>query len=299
MTFASTSLPIRASSDQDRQPAAFRRFAAMLAVAFAITAIGLLVAPSPAAAWSSGEFSSASEKQLVTLTNQSRAAAGLKALKVDSKLTAIARSRSKDMIVRNYFSHDIPPSGKQVFSILDDKGYCYKVAGENIGWNNYPDNVATKTIHQLFMSSSGHRANILGKRWDVIGIGAYEGPNDKKMWTVLFADKCGSVATAPKPKPAATPKPVARAQATPRPTPRPTPKPTPVPTPVKTMPPEPTDPIGLGMPGDRTQEPEASPPPGAATLAADAGSLRVVDPASPPGLVESIVGNVTGLLFGG
>ncbi|MDP9483742.1 MAG: hypothetical protein M3P84_11045, partial [Chloroflexota bacterium] len=75
MTFASTSLPIRASSDQDRQPAALRRFAAMLALAFAITAVGLFVAPSPVAAWSSGQFSSSSEKQLVTLTNQARAAA--------------------------------------------------------------------------------------------------------------------------------------------------------------------------------------------------------------------------------
>lgn len=308
MTFASTSLPIRASSDQDRQPAALRRFAAMLALAFAITAVGLFVAPPPAAAWSSGEFSSSSEKQLVTLTNQSRAAAGMKALKVDSKLSAIARSRSKDMIVRNYFSHDIPPSGKQVFSILDAKGYCYKVAGENIGWNDYPDNVATKTLHQMFMSSSGHRANILGKRWDVIGIGAYEGPNDKKMWTVLFADKCGTVATAPKPKPkpkpAATPKPVARAQATPRPTPRPTPKPTPVPTPVRTMPPEPTDPIGLGLPNSAGGSgagsgDESSPPPGMMIAADHVGSLRVVDRATPPGLVESIVGNVTGLFFGG
>ena len=42
-----------------------------------------------------------------------RAAAGLRALRVDSTLTSIARSRSKDMIVRNYFSHSIPPSGKQ------------------------------------------------------------------------------------------------------------------------------------------------------------------------------------------
>lgn len=300
MTFASMSLPIKAPSDQDRQPAAFRRFAAMLALAFSITALGLLVAPSPAAAWSSGQFSSSSEKQLVTLTNQSRAAAGLKALKVDSKLTAIARSRSKDMIVRNYFSHDIPPTGKQVFSILDSKGYCYKVAGENIGWNDYPDDVATKTIHQLFMGSSGHRSNILGKRWDVIGIGAYEGPNDKKMWTVLYADKCGSVSTAPKPKPAATPKPVARAQATPRPTPRPTPKPTPVPTPVKTMPPEPTDPVGLGIgPGDRPVQADVPPPDETTATAGTVGSLRVVDGATPPGLIESIVGNVTGLFFGG
>jgi hypothetical protein len=35
----------------------------------------------------------------------------------------------------------------------------------------------------MFMNSSGHRANIMGRTWDVIGIGAYKGPTGKKMWT--------------------------------------------------------------------------------------------------------------------
>ena len=305
MTFASPALPIQAPSDRRRMPAASRRFSVMVALAFAMSAIGPLAAPAPTDAWSSGQFSSSSEKQLVALTNQSRAAAGLRALRVDSTLTAIARSRSKDMIVRNYFSHNIPPSGKQVFSILDSKRYCYAVAGENIGWNTYPDDASTKTIHKMFMNSSGHRANIMGKRWDVVGIGAYKGSNGKKMWTVLFADKCGSSGgTASKPKP--NPNPTGKVVPKPRATARPTPKPTPVPTPVRTMPPEPTDPIGLGFgTGNRTGEgasgrqndgPLRS---NSASAGAAPGSLRVVDPVTPPGLVETIVGDVTGFFLGG
>ena len=294
------------ASDLRRQLQDPRRFALVTLVAFAITAVGLFAAPSSADAWSVNTFSSTSEKQLVSLTNKSRAAAGLKALKVDSKLTAIARSRSKDMIVRDYFSHNIPPSGKNVFSILDSKGYCYSVAGENIGWNNYPDDVATQTIHRQFMESSGHRKNILGKRWDVIGVGAYKGPTGKKMWTVIFADRCGSTTTT-KSTPKATPKPVVKPKATPKPTP----KPTPVPTPVRTMTPEPTDPSGLGFgPGGRgygvgngadNGNGGASgngPPPGQAGNG-DTSGLRVVDPATPPGLVDAIVGDVTGFFFGG
>ena len=114
------------------------------------------------------------------------------------------------MIERDYFSHSIPGYGK-VWDKLRAIGYCYKVGGENIGWNNYPDDIATAAIHKMFMDSSGHRANILGKAWDVIGIGAYKGPTGKKMWTVLFADKCGTTSTAPKP----TPKPTAKPQADP------------------------------------------------------------------------------------
>jgi uncharacterized protein YkwD len=302
-----------------------RRFAVMTAFAFAITAIGLLAAPGPTNAWSVNSFNSASEKQLVSLTNQSRAAAGLKALRVDSTLTSIARWRSKDMIVRDYFSHNIPPSGKNVFSVLDSKGYCYRIAGENIGWNNYPDDIATRTVHRMFMESPGHRANILGKSWDVIGVGAYKGPTGKKMWTVIFADKCGSTSTTskptPKPAPRVTPKPAPRVtpkpapRATPRPTPKPTPVPTPTPTPVPASLSEPRDAIGLGFGPDgqgtgngrglengNGGSSGGGPPPGQGgdNPSGDAPTgLRVVDPSTPPGLYETIVGNVTGFFLGG
>jgi uncharacterized protein YkwD len=200
------------------------RLAALLLVA--VTSLVTVAAPSPAAAWDGGTFSYSSAADLVALTNRSRASAGLKALKVDSRLASVARWRSKDMIQRDYFSHTIPGYGK-VWDKLRAIGYCYKVGGENIGWNNYPDDIATAAIHKMFMGSSGHRANILGKAWDVIGIGAYKGSTGKKMWTVIFADKCGTTSTAPKPtaKPTVRPKATARPTTRPKATPRPTPKP--------------------------------------------------------------------------
>lgn len=322
MTHATTTRPAPRSSLRALL-ADPRRAAAMVALAFAITSVGLLVAPRDAFAWGANAFSSGDEALLVRLTNQSRAAAGLRALKVDSKLTSIARWRSKDMIQRDYFSHNIPPSGYNVFKVLDQKGYCYKLAGENIGWNNYPDDVATSTIHRQFMNSAGHRANILGKAWDVVGIGAYKGPTGKKMWTVLFADRCGTTSTAPKPtpkpapkstpRPTAKPAPVSTPRSTPRPTAKPTPKPTPTPTPTpfKTMPPEPTDDIGLGIgPGGAHGSAAVEPSPGGigaippgrvrdADPNSAEGSLRVVNPTAPPGLFATILGGVAGFFLGG
>jgi uncharacterized protein YkwD len=299
----------------------------MTMLAFGLTSVGLLAAPRTTLAWDVNAFSSTSEAQLVRLTNQARASAGLRALKVDSKLTAIARGRSKDMIVRDYFSHTILGTSYNVFHVLDTKGYCYHIAGENIGWNNYPDDVATSTVQRQFMDSSGHRANILGKAWDVIGVGAYKGPTGKKMWTVIFADRCGSTSPAPAPKP--TPRPITHAtaapkpRATPKPTPKatpkaaplPTPQPTPEPTPVLTAAPSELNGAGLGIGpggngdgngnGDANGSGGASgngPPPGQGTRAADPasseGSLRVVDPSTPPGLLEAVVGGVTGFFFG-
>ena len=273
-----------------------RRLSLLVGVAFAASAIWSIALPATTYGWSDNSFSSASEQQLLTLTNRSRASAGRRTLRWDSALASIARWRSKDMIVRDYFSHDIPGGGK-VFDEMSDRGYCYKVAGENIGWNNWPDDAATAQIHTMFMNSAGHRSNILAKDWDRIGIGAYKGADGKKMWTVLFADRCGSdpVAAKPKPKPKPQPKPAA---VKPKPAATPKPKPTPAAVaPTATPTSEPTDQLA---PRETVPSPAATadaPNPG--TVAAAGGSLRVVDRPAPGGLLESIVGGVTGLLFGG
>jgi len=287
------------------------RLALGLTLAFTITAIGLLASAGPTYAWDSNSFSSSSERELISLTNQARAARGLRALRVDSTLSSVARWRSKDMIVKGYFSHNIPPSGHMVFSVLDSKGYCYSLAGENIGWNNFSDDVATREIQRMFMGSSTHRANILSKRWDVIGIGAYKGPTGKKMWTVLFADKCGGTAPKATPRPTVKPK-AATPKPTPKPTPRPTPKPTPKPIPAPTPTPTPIDPNGLGFgPGGKDDNVNSNgnggasgggPPPGQGGDKpgnANSTSMRVVDESVPPGLFETIVGDVTGSYLGG
>ncbi len=307
-----------------------RRTVLAIALLFVLSSAFVLAAPSATLAWSGGSFSSASESELVSLTNRSRANAGLKSLKVDSSLVSVARWRSKDMIERDYFSHSIPGYGK-VFDKLKAIGYCYAAAGENIGYSGYPDDVATGKIHESFMNSSGHRANILGKGWDVIGIGAYKGSDGKKMWTVLFADKCGSTSTpkatpkpTPKPTPKSTPRPTAKpkpkptprptAKPTPRPTPKPTkapstPKPTPKPTPVPTAQPTieqfgertflPAQPIANGDFGTASQDPATSAPPDPLPGTTDVVAMRVVDRGPAGGLLGSIVGGVAGFFFGG
>ena len=297
-----------------------RRTAVAIAVLFGLSSVFTFAAPSGAFAWDKAAFSSSAEAQLVALTNRSRASAGLKPLRVDSTLRSIARWRSKDMIVRDYFSHTIPGYGK-VFTKLHAVGFCYKVAGENIGENNYPDGIATSAIHQQFMGSAGHRANILGKTYDVIGVGAYKGPTGKKMWTVLFADKCGST-SAPAPRPTAKPKPKPRpttrptARPTTRPTARPTARPavaqTPAPTPRPSAAPSPeaTAPLSredlLGPdpaagPTDGSTDPTTIPgeEPTVNAASDDVVGMRVLDRGSTGGLLETIVGGVTGYFFGG
>ncbi len=60
------------------------RTAGLIALVFALSSVIALAHPDTASAWDGGSFSSSSEQTLITLTNRSRAAAGLRALKVDS-----------------------------------------------------------------------------------------------------------------------------------------------------------------------------------------------------------------------
>jgi uncharacterized protein YkwD len=240
------------------------RAAFFIALAFTVTSLGVLAIPAKVLGWDAGTFSPASESDLFALTNQARAAAGLAPLKSDSTLVSIARWRSKDMGDRDYFSHSIPPSGEMVFDVMQERGYCFNLAGENIGWNTYPDDQATATIQQMFLNSPTHRENIMGSRWEVMGIGAYQAASGKKLWTVLFADRCATVPTAsPTPKPTAkpTPQPTPQPTAKPAPTPRPTPKPTPVATPQPTPKPTPKPTPTPTLEPTPTPTPEPTPTP--------------------------------------
>ena len=199
-------------------PRSSRRIALVLALAVTLSSsAGLFLAP-VVRAWDLNSFSSGSESQLITLQNQARASGGLKALKLDTALRTIARWRSKDMAQRDYFSHTIPSSGTDhnVFWYMQNEyNYCFKVAGENIGqatWPGASEEDVTAYVFDLFMDSSGHRANIMGKSWDVVAVGAYRTTGDHYVWTVLFADKCG---TTPAPTPEPTPEPTAEAHTRP------------------------------------------------------------------------------------
>ena len=166
------------------------RLVPIVALALVLTAGGPTPTVAAAATWSASAFGPTSERQVFALTNEARAAAGRPALAWDDALLPIARWRSRDMATRGYFSHEIPPAGAMVFDVMSAQGYCFDLAGENIGWNNHPDATATTHIEQAWLKSAGHRANITGRAWDAMAVGAYKLPDGRHFWTVLFADRC-------------------------------------------------------------------------------------------------------------
>ena len=162
-----------------------------LAAAALLALPGATIAgPGSRESWAAGTYDTGAEAELVARTEATRQDAGDAALVVDPVLTDLARWRSRDMVERGYFSHDIPDIGN-VFRRLDANGYCYELAGENIGWDTDADDAAPAAIHEMFLASPEHRDNIVEARWDAIGVGAFKAADGGKMWTVLFADRCG------------------------------------------------------------------------------------------------------------
>lgn len=129
----------------------------------------------------------AAAQELVALSNLSRTSNGLRALLRDNGLTVVALARSEDMVARDYFSHQIPPSNTTVVDQLESIGVPFRNAGENIAWNNAADFFTVQSASEDFMNSPSHRKNLLDARWERIGAGVAQ-QGDKKMYTVLFLE---------------------------------------------------------------------------------------------------------------
>lgn len=117
---------------------------------------------------------------VLALVNSERAAAGLSALTLDSKLCALADIRAKEIVMS--FSHT-RPNGTSCFTVFKENGVSYRYAGENLAYGQ----TSAKSVMNGWMNSSGHRANILGKNFGKIGISCYIA-NGRKYWVQLFTN---------------------------------------------------------------------------------------------------------------
>ena len=173
----------------------------------ALLAAGVLTwSPSATTGWNQGS----AEATLWQLLNGARTNNGMAPVQQHGTLVGIARGRSADMLNRDYFSHTIPGCGCLVYSQYDANGVAYLWAGENIGWNSGIDDAASPVrVHEKFMASPGHRANVLDSRFTHGGVGAaaadgqmFQGyVQNTRMYTELFLQAPGGPAPAPAPPP--------------------------------------------------------------------------------------------------
>lgn len=116
------------------------------------------------------------EEEVVRLVNQERAKQGLSPLTHRADVKNVAEKKAMDLINSNYFSHTSPNYGSP-FDMLKSFGISYRSAGENIAKGQR----SPQEVMNAWMNSSGHRANILNRNYNGIGVGFYNG-----AWVQLF-----------------------------------------------------------------------------------------------------------------
>lgn len=149
------------------------------------------------------------EKKIHDLINKVRAKKGLPVLLWDESLHRIARKYSKDMVQRNFFSHD-DPDGRTFYDRYKAARFECRITvrdatclwAENIAQDNLysssfyqdgktyftgktEDNIAESVVKR-WMSSRGHRENILTPYFKRQGIGVALSEDGKVYVTENF-----------------------------------------------------------------------------------------------------------------
>lgn len=121
------------------------------------------------------------EQMVVQLVNAERQKYGLQELYYDSSISDVARTKSQDMAVNNYFAHYSPTYG-MASDMLLNFGITWTAWGENIAsGQDTPEMVVSQ-----WMNSPSHRENILSPNFTFLGVGYYVDSSGTPFWTQMF-----------------------------------------------------------------------------------------------------------------
>ena len=168
------------------------------AAALAACAPGVMVGGSPATASppasggttspapSSPINNSAVVDELIARTNNERRTAGVPALTRNVNLVHAAQIQADQMAARNQLDHDLP-------------GAQYPTLGSRLAAVQYPMRAAAENIGEGFrsaaeamggwMSSAGHRANILSVSYTEMGAAVARSGSGRWYWVQVFGSR--------------------------------------------------------------------------------------------------------------
>lgn len=117
---------------------------------------------------------------LATLTNDARIAADVPTVTRSPKLDEAALLAAQDMAAKGYFAH-VSPDGTTPWDWLNEVGYQYSFAGENLAVNFSDSNA----LQSAWMDSPTHRANIVKQEYTQVGFGTALGMYEGKQTTFV------------------------------------------------------------------------------------------------------------------
>ncbi|MGH2705390.1 MAG: CAP domain-containing protein [Actinomycetota bacterium] len=134
-----------------------------------------------AVSWAPAQAST-SQETLAGLANRERSGSGVSALALEPALSELASRHAAEMALSGRLYHN---------ATLAQQITGWQVIGENVGRG-----ARLEQIHAAFMASSPHRAQILGSRYNAIGVGIAVGASGVLWVDEIFVSRIG---TAPAP----------------------------------------------------------------------------------------------------
>jgi uncharacterized protein YkwD len=128
---------------------------------------------------SAAQASDITSDMVIKLVNDARQSAKVAVLKKNEILSLAAEKKAEDMINNDYFAHN-SPDGKTPWYWIDQQGYDYKFAGENLAINFSN----AEEEQKAWMDSPLHRKNILNEKYAEIGVAVKEGVINGKKTTI-------------------------------------------------------------------------------------------------------------------
>ncbi|CAN5508279.1 hypothetical protein BH09GEM1_BH09GEM1_16260 [soil metagenome] len=120
---------------------------------------------------------------VVVQTNAERRKLGLPELARSNMLMRAAQLQADQMAEALTTAHDLP---RARYPTIDDRlravGYTMRATGENVA-GGYP---GAASVVAGWMTSSGHRANIVSPHYTDMGAGVATGKNGRRYWAQVF-----------------------------------------------------------------------------------------------------------------
>ena len=128
----------------------------------------------------------AAEHHVLDLTNQRRLDRGLIRLRLDARLTELARERAEYMARTGNFSHT-QSGGTTVFDMITDRNIRWYAAGEIIAWNTAgPLDYSGEFAVRGWMGSPSHKAIVVSDDYNYVGFGLAIADNGTRYWAGVY-----------------------------------------------------------------------------------------------------------------
>ena len=175
-----TTLALVPKKENQYRPLLIRRYGLLLVIAIAIglqfgynytktgSVLGRVVTITPAG--------------LLTATNDKRAEINAPQLTINDRLSQAAKLKANDMIQNQYWDH-VSPTGVEPWQWIDESGYVYQEAGENLARNFS----TASGVVAGWLASEEHKNNMLKSSYSDVGFAVTTGELDGKPTTVVVA----------------------------------------------------------------------------------------------------------------